>query len=358
MRGKSSKGGTTTTNPTGAPGRLSASPGTIRKYMVQDNTTSPGKGPGAKSKIPDAPPKVNTRRQAAEESLGLNIATLATLDEVPLEGQREGVMPTKNDIAEMFARLETFIRAETDAIRGDMGHILRRVEEAELAVESQRSEIGTLRSQLEEIQREQRDLRYKLEDQENRSRRKNLRIRGIPEPQGEGEDLQEKINQIFGGLINLEDKPVKLDRVHRLRKPAQISRETPRDVIVRFHNYQDKEKIRTSSRNNHALKYGESSLQIYPDLANETRARKRVLRPLLDLLKAREVHYSWGFPACLIGKKDGRSATLRFPEETQNFCRKLDIPLIEIPGWWERGGGQNVAEDTQNWKPVYNRRGV
>lgn len=240
MRGKTSRGGTTaTTNPTGTSARLSTSPGTIRRYMVQDNTNiSPGKVPGSKSKTFDGPPKVNTRRQAAEaDSLGLNSATLATLEEAPMESQREGVMPTKNEIAEMFARLETFIRAETEAIRGDMGHILRRVEEAEMVAESQKTEMGNLRSQIEEMQREQRDLRYKLEDQENRSRRKNLRIRGLPEPQGEGENLQEKIDQIFGGLIKPDDKSIKLDRVHRLKKPAEISRETPRDVIVRFHNY-------------------------------------------------------------------------------------------------------------------------
>lgn len=205
-----------------------------------------------------------------------------------------------------------------------------------------------------------RNLRYRLEDQENRSRRKNLRIRGLPEMQGEGENLQEKVDQIFGGLIDPTEnnKRIKLDRVHRIRKPAEISREAPRDVIVRFHNYQDKEKIRARLKNNQPVKYGESNLQVFPDLAIETRTRKRVLKPLLVHLKARNVQYSWGFPACLIGRKDGRLATLRFPEETQNFCQRLDIPLVEIPGWWEKMGNQDIVEDCQNWKPVYNRRGV
>lgn len=204
-----------------------------------------------------------------------------------------------------------------------------------------------------------RNLRYRLEDQENRSRRKNLRIRGLPEAQGERENLQEKVDQIFGGLINpAENKKIKLDRMHRIRKPAEISKEAPRDVIVRFHNYQDKEMIKASLKNNQSVKYGESSLQIYPDLATETQSRKRVLKPLLAQLKARDVQYSWGFPACLIGRKDGRSATLRFPEETQKFCRRLDIPLLEIPGWWEKIENQDTAEDPQNWKPVFNRRGV
>lgn len=257
-----------------------------------------------------------------------SLITPATVEEALMESQQERVLPTKNEMAEMFARLETAIKGEIEAIRGDMGHILRRVEEAETIAERQGLEIRVLKSQMEEMQREQRNLRYRVEDQENRSRRKNLRIKGLPE-------MQEKVDQIFGGLIypTENNKRIKLDRVHRIRKPAEISKEAPRDVIVRFHNSQDKEKIRESLKNNQTMKYGESNLQVYQDLATETRTRKRVLRPLLAQLKARDVQYSWGFPACLIGRKDGRSATLRFPEETQNFCRRLDIPLVEIPGW-------------------------
>lgn len=47
MRGKTGKGATA--NPIGIPARTSASPGTIRKYMVHENTNiSPGKASGSK----------------------------------------------------------------------------------------------------------------------------------------------------------------------------------------------------------------------------------------------------------------------------------------------------------------------
>lgn len=155
MKGKSGKGATanTTVNPT----RTSASPGTIRKYMVHENTNvSPGKASGSKSKTPECPPKISTRRQLAEaESHTINPVII---EEVSMEHQQERVLPTKNEIAEMFARLETSIKGEIETIRGDMGHILRRVEEAETTVERQGIEIRNLKGQMEEMQREQKEL--------------------------------------------------------------------------------------------------------------------------------------------------------------------------------------------------------
>lgn len=167
--------------------------------------------------------------------------------------------------------------------------------------------------------------------------------------QGEKEDLQGKMDIIFGGMITAPNTSgkIKFDRVHRIRKPAEIKGDVPRDVIARFHNYNDKESVKAYMKKNIPVKYGETNLQIFADLAAETLARRRVLKPLLDQLKAHEVKYSWGFPACLNGYKEGRSATLRFPEETQTFCNRLGIPLVEVPGWWERTGNRDPNEEQQ-----------
>lgn len=149
-------------------------------------------------------------------------------------------------MAEMFAKLETSIKGEIESLREDMNHILKRVEDVEITMDRQGAEIKGLKNQMEEIQKVQRNILYRLEDQENQNRRKNLRIRGLPEIQGEKENIQEKMDVIFGGLINPLDtsSKIKFERVHRIRKPAEISGDVPRDVIARFHNYQDKEQIK------------------------------------------------------------------------------------------------------------------
>lgn len=54
-------------------------------------------------------------------------------------------------------------------------------------------------------------------------------------------------------------------------------------------------------------------VNIFPDLSQETLDRRRALKPLLAQLRADGVTYRWGFPACLIATKNGRSFTLLVP---------------------------------------------
>lgn len=84
-------------------------------------------------------------------------------------------------MAEMFARLETSIKGEIATLHEGMNHILKRVEDAEERLVMQGDEIKRHKEQMAEMQRDQRNIMYKIEGQENRNRRKNLRIRGLPE---------------------------------------------------------------------------------------------------------------------------------------------------------------------------------
>lgn len=133
--------------------------------------------------------------------------------------------------------------------------------------------------------------------------------------------------------------------MHRVRKPATLAAEIPRDIIARFHYFQDKEQIWQSLKNKQPIKHEESILQIFPDPSAETLARRRTLKPLLEHLKLNNIQYSWSFPACLIRRKEGQLATLKYPEDTATFCDRLDIPLVEIPGWWEAQNNTPTMEE-------------
>lgn len=89
---------------------------------------------------------------------------------------------------------------------------------------------------------------YKIEDQENRNRRNNIRIRGLPEATGD-EDLLPSIQGIFNGLLGqAADRPLKIDRVHRGLRPRNLSSDIPCDVICRVHYYEEKELVMKKAR--------------------------------------------------------------------------------------------------------------
>lgn len=109
-------------------------------------------------------------------------------------------LPTKTEFLDMFAKLENVIKSEILNVRTDMGHLLKRVETVEEVLEQQDQEIADLKQQIRNLQLAQRDIQYKIEEQENQSRRQNLRVRGLPEQHEE--DLTIKIKAIFNPLLN------------------------------------------------------------------------------------------------------------------------------------------------------------
>lgn len=83
-------------------------------------------------------------------------------------------------MADTFAKLEQSLKTEMTTIHGfDLGQILTSVEDTEEKLDNHASEIEDLKKQVRNLQLEQRNMLYKLDDQENRSRRKNLGKSGV-----------------------------------------------------------------------------------------------------------------------------------------------------------------------------------
>lgn len=91
-----------------------------------------------------------------------------------------------------------------------------------------------------------------MEDYENRARRSNLRIRGIPESIL---DLQTTVTALFQKLSSsITIERLEMDRIHRALAPRKP--EGPlRDIVAKLHFYRTKEQLLSAARrslpNNH-----------------------------------------------------------------------------------------------------------
>lgn len=112
---------------TGAnPPKVSASPGSIKKYMTQDgDKDSPGKQLGAKSKVPEGSLKNGQRRQLEDTDTSW-YTNVETVDEAVTESRQKKQLPTKGEMAEMFARLELSIKGEMASLHEDLTQILKK----------------------------------------------------------------------------------------------------------------------------------------------------------------------------------------------------------------------------------------
>ncbi|OWF36741.1 hypothetical protein KP79_PYT25993 [Mizuhopecten yessoensis] len=105
-------------------------------------------------------------------------------------------------------------------------------------------EMAPLRVELDAIKLENQDLRLKLDDLEQYSRRPLVRISGIPESQHENSTaLVLDVIDKAGISVSAED----IERTHRVGNPVK-TRSKPRQIIMRLRSYEAKRTFLKSSK--------------------------------------------------------------------------------------------------------------
>lgn len=161
----------------------------------------------------------------------------------------------------------------------------------------------------------------RLEDAENRSRRSNLRLRGIPETI---DDLQFFTTALFQELApSIPIEHLEFNRIHR----ALTRRQTdgpPRDIIIKLHFFRTKEQLLAAAHNN-SLQFQSHTYQLFSDLAPLTIAKRRAMKPQLQILIQHQLKYTWRFPFALQFSFQGQQHTCTTPESLQRLQESLHL---------------------------------
>lgn len=157
---------------------------------------------------------------------------------------------------------------------------------------------------------EMESMRAKIADMEDRSRRNNMKIRGIPESVQQG-DLRTYATSLFTEILpELSTLDIIIDRIHRLPKPSYLPEQTPRDVILRLHFYHAKEQLITAVRTRDRIPPQYQTLQFYADLSQYTLKKRKGLITITKALRNHGITYRWGYPTKLTITKDGDVRTV------------------------------------------------
>ena len=123
----------------------------------------------------------------------------------------------------------------------------------------------------------------KTTDLENRSRRNNIRIIGIPEKRNETwEESEVMVKAALTEKLGLAQEP-RIERAHRVSKPTQLNgsaRKTPRHIVCRLFDWKEKQSILKQAR---IIK--PSGLYVHEDVAEATMAKRREQMPRLRQAK-------------------------------------------------------------------------
>lgn len=147
------------------------------------------------------------------------------------------------DIEAIVSRLEASHHQEIAVVRQEVQTLSDRMDSGESSVAALEWRLSAVEAshtiQANTILTQQ----LQLEEIEDRSRRNNLRLRGLPEAIGT-EDLAASTLSIFRDMMGeLFPPTLSFDQIHRALGPGSADPYRPRDVICRIHQYTHKELV-------------------------------------------------------------------------------------------------------------------
>ncbi|CAH2277192.1 Hypothetical predicted protein [Pelobates cultripes] len=175
------------------------------------------------------------------------------------------------------------------------------------------------------------ELRRQVEDLDNRGRRNNIRVRGIPET--EGENPHEILTSLFSQLLRDEAPPdFGIERAHRtLRTPRRDG--LHRDVICCLLSFQLKESIMRAARAQHDVPFMDTRFSLYQNLSTLTLDARWALKPITRLLQEKRILYKWGYPFSLQAKVENHWHIIRWPNDIPHFLWATGLPHVTVPNW-------------------------
>lgn len=238
------------------------------------------------------------------------------------------------DLRMIATDIKDTLSAAISELRIDIRALSDRVQAAELMADRQDLQLHKTTRHVDTHTLQLREMQRHLEDLDNRGRRHNLRVRGMPESI-EGDQITHATTSLFNGLLRRPiQTPIEFERIHRALRPKGKDTDPPRDIICCLSSFKLKEEILKQARGVPQIVHEGKIVQIYQDLSGITLQHRRDLKPLLDALRANNITYKWKFPFCLAASSHGRTAYLKVPEDLPVFCDTLHIPRVEVPNWY------------------------
>ncbi|KAG7522442.1 hypothetical protein JOB18_022344 [Solea senegalensis] len=161
-------------------------------------------------------------------------------------------------------------------------------------------------------------LTSKIQDQEDRARRPNLRLVGLPE-KTEGPDMCNFLENCLPRTLGetLTPAPV-IERAHRIGQVNPNRPSTSRTIVMKLLNYRDRQKILRAARRLKEVRYENHRISFYPDLSAETRQLQRQFDGIKAQLRALNIRYGMLYPAHLVIKHNDQRLIFKSVPEAKD----------------------------------------
>ena len=217
-------------------------------------------------------------------------------------------------------------------VQSELKALTGRMTEAEDRISTNEDDLTSMKTQTSTMKAAMDELVLKVDDLENRARRSNVRLVGLPELT-EGGDVRNFLEKWIPealGEMNFTG-PLLIERAHRVgrinsKDGNEQTAARPRVVVMKFLNYADKVRVRKAARSKGRILVDDKNVMFFPDVSVDLLKRRKVFdsaKKELASLSNRDLRYGIIHPATLLVTIKGRRHTFDTASEAEAFVQEL-----------------------------------
>ncbi|CAJ0965631.1 unnamed protein product [Ranitomeya imitator] len=209
--------------------------------------------------------------------------------------------------AEQHEQSLNSLAQQMQEVKGDTAQINAALQKMDKRIGVVEERVSTAEDHIVKLQKAEKkfaqaiaELAAKNEDLENRSRRNNIRIVGLPE-KTEGRNPTEFVENWLLEKIGstVLTKVFAVERAHRVPPQPPAPGANPRTMLAKILNYRDRDIILRKAREMEDLTAGGQKIAIYPDYSAAVQKQRMKFTGVKRRLRELGVQYSVMFPAKL-----------------------------------------------------------
>lgn len=206
----------------------------------------------------------------------------------------------------------TNMKKYQEEMKNDIAAIKNTVEGLKSRLDEAEDRISEVEDKVEKNTQTQQQLERRLKKQEERlrelwdnSKRNNIRIIGIQEGEEEKQEnlLEAIITENFPDIG--KGKTIQVQEVQRVPNKFNPKRPTPRHIIIKLTNNNDKARILKAARERQKVTYKGSNIRIATDFSTETYQARREWNEIYKVMQNKGLSPRILYPARLSFKIDG-----------------------------------------------------
>lgn len=215
------------------------------------------------------------------------------------------------------------IRTDLAMLKRDMQEVCARTTVLEERLSQVEDDVNPLRQEVKRMKEQLNTCLQKMDNFENRARRKNVRVLGLPE-KSEGNNPVEFMEGWFRDMFgkNAFSNMFAIERAHRVAPRVPHSGGQSRPLIVKLLFFRDKVTILQRAREMKNIIYNGARISLYPDFSPELQRQRAKFIECKRSLQQRRLSYALLYPARLRVTANGEVNFFNTPGEVFSWLEK------------------------------------